>query len=309
LDEYRVTLEGQQPRAAKRLRIALCHLESLVGLPALNVLFAELGDDIDLVILSNRFRGEHGGTFQQLIKGVRRSGLRITLWLGFDIVAAQMVWRAAQAVKWLTGQASTLQTIRDLAARHRAIILETGDVNSVEIIGAVRRLGIDVVVVMNFDQILKHSFIEAAGAVVNVHPSLLPLFRGPCPVFWAMATDKSRKLGVSIHFIDDEQIDAGPVLAQEEMPCDMSVSVAEATSALFLRGARLLATLIRQGVISKRNVGGDQAARYWTFPTRKQIAHARAQGVRLVAWPYLARVVSSALRSGATGRLDHHSSC
>ena len=66
--------------------IVLCHLESLVCLPALNRLFAQFGSKIDLVLGSNRFGSSHGGVMRQFLSGVRRMGWRQTLYLGFDIV-------------------------------------------------------------------------------------------------------------------------------------------------------------------------------------------------------------------------------
>lgn len=48
--------------------------------------------------------------------------------------------------------------------------------------------------------------------VLNVHPSLLPKFRGPSPVISAILADE-RKTGVSIMLLDEE-LDHGPLLSQ-----------------------------------------------------------------------------------------------
>ncbi|MCX6811128.1 MAG: methionyl-tRNA formyltransferase, partial [Candidatus Berkelbacteria bacterium] len=53
---------------------------------------------------------------------------------------------------------------------------------------------------------------------INVHPSLLPLYRGPSPIESAiLAGDK--KTGVSIMVLDDK-MDHGPIIAQEEEAID-----------------------------------------------------------------------------------------
>lgn len=49
--------------------------------------------------------------------------------------------------------------------------------------------------------------------MVNVHPSLLPRFRGPSPIRSAILKDE-RKTGVTIMLLDSD-VDHGPVLAQE----------------------------------------------------------------------------------------------
>jgi len=47
---------------------------------------------------------------------------------------------------------------------------------------------------------------------VNVHPSLLPKYRGPVPTAWAIMNGE-RETGVTIHMID-EGVDTGDILAQ-----------------------------------------------------------------------------------------------
>jgi methionyl-tRNA formyltransferase len=51
---------------------------------------------------------------------------------------------------------------------------------------------------------------------VNSHPSLLPRYRGPSPIAWAVRNGE-RELGVTYHRMD-EQFDTGGVLAQATMP-------------------------------------------------------------------------------------------
>jgi methionyl-tRNA formyltransferase len=48
---------------------------------------------------------------------------------------------------------------------------------------------------------------------LNIHPSLLPKYRGPSPIPWAIRNG-DRDLGVTIHRMTDE-MDAGPILAQD----------------------------------------------------------------------------------------------
>lgn len=70
---------------------------------------------------------------------------------------------------------------------------------------------------------------------VNVHPSLLPKYRGPSPVFWQVALGETRT-GVTIHRLT-AGVDAGPILFQVET----EIGPEETAGALFLRLARLAA--------------------------------------------------------------------
>lgn len=69
------------------------------------------------------------------------------------------------------------------------------------------------VVVSLCHQILKEALIEIPRlGVVNVHPGVLPDFRGIQPYFWQLSEGAPRS-GASLHLIEDERIDAGGLLA------------------------------------------------------------------------------------------------
>lgn len=75
--------------------------------------------------------------------------------------------------------------------------------------------------VVGFGAILKRDVLDTvAGQVLNIHPSMLPEYRGPAPVVQALL-DGVRETGVSLMEIDTK-MDHGPVLAQERHPlrCD-----------------------------------------------------------------------------------------
>lgn len=282
------------------MRIALCHLDSLVCLPGLNALFDELGDQIGLVVLSRRFGPKHGGLLTQLRRGIRRSGWRMTLWLGFDIISAQIVSAVAAMTAPLPGRKRSLHSLRALASRYGARVIEVADVNDAETISAVSAFAPDLVVVFNFDQILRPAFIELArSGVINVHPSLLPAFRGPCPVFWALAHG-SRETGVSLHAITDAGIDSGPVVRQARPPMDRAGSVAEITSTLFVAGARLLPAAVqelatgRPGSARQPPLPGD----YHGFPAPEDVARAARQGIRLWRPGFVLRLIAAAIVPG-----------
>lgn len=80
---------------------------------------------------------------------------------------------------------------------------------------------------------------QARRGFINVHPSLLPAYRGPSPVRSAIL-DGATRTGVSIMLID-EQVDHGPILAAEpwEIPGGFDASTCE--EELFRLGADLLA--------------------------------------------------------------------
>jgi methionyl-tRNA formyltransferase len=52
--------------------------------------------------------------------------------------------------------------------------------------------------------------------IVNNHPSLLPRYRGPSPLAWAVR-NRDQELGMTVHLMDD-RFDTGPILAQGSKP-------------------------------------------------------------------------------------------
>ena len=62
---------------------------------------------------------------------------------------------------------------------------------------------------------------------INGHPSLLPRFRGPSPVSWAIRAGES-EIGWTFHRMDAE-FDTGPILAQDTFPIEDEHSWEELT--------------------------------------------------------------------------------
>jgi phosphoribosylglycinamide formyltransferase-1 len=94
---------------------------------------------------------------------------------------------------------------------------------------AVARSGAQVIVLAGFMRILGPTFLSRwPDRVINVHPSLLPSFRGAHAVDDALAAGATTT-GVSVHLVD-ELVDHGPVIAQEPvdiLPGDDRASLLE----------------------------------------------------------------------------------
>ena len=79
---------------------------------------------------------------------------------------------------------------------------------------AIRRTGAEWVILAGFMRILSPGFVRRfRHRILNVHPALLPAFRGAHAVRDALASG-TQVTGVTVHLVD-EQVDHGPVLLQE----------------------------------------------------------------------------------------------
>jgi methionyl-tRNA formyltransferase len=97
----------------------------------------------------------------------------------------------------------------------------------------------DVLVVAAYGKLLPQPVLEAVPkGPVNVHPSLLPKYRGAAPVAAAVLAGDA-VTGVSLMVLD-AGMDTGPVLAQREALIGPKERTPELTGRLFLLGAELL---------------------------------------------------------------------
>lgn len=79
----------------------------------------------------------------------------------------------------------------------------------------INNLKVDFMVVASFNQIIPLEIIKLSRfGVINIHPSLLPQYRGATPTRWVLL-NKEKETGVTIHFIEDEKIDSGRIILQK----------------------------------------------------------------------------------------------
>ncbi len=97
----------------------------------------------------------------------------------------------------------------------------------------------DIIVVAAFGQILPQSVLDLPRyGCINIHPSLLPRFRGASPVASAiLAGDEFT--GVSLMLLD-KGLDTGPVLARAQISISAHDTTGSLTAKLSLLAARLL---------------------------------------------------------------------
>jgi len=110
--------------------------------------------------------------------------------------------------------------------------------NSVDV-DNLRGLKPDVIIVASFGIILPLDVLNVAPyGCLNLHPSLLPLYRGPTPIPAAILAGDN-VTGTSIMLIDGK-VDSGPILAQRRVPIEPSDTTKSLTEKLARVSAELL---------------------------------------------------------------------
>lgn len=96
----------------------------------------------------------------------------------------------------------------------------------------------DLVALAGFMRVLSDAFVERhAGTMLNIHPSLLPAYRGLDTHARALA-DGATEHGASVHWVTPE-LDGGPVIAQARVPIEPGDDVASLTARVLEQEHRL----------------------------------------------------------------------
>lgn len=138
--------------------------------------------------------------------------------------------------------------------------------NSIEVMDAIKRLDLDILVNAGTPRVLKPPILTATPwGVLNVHPGLLPQFRGCSCVEWALWTGSA--IGVSAHQMS-EGIDAGPVFEERSIEFTGREKYKEIRVRVYVESISLMKKVL-SGISSGQIKHGDlrvqdeALAQYW----------------------------------------------
>ena len=137
------------------------------------------------------------------------------------------------------GQRLVASPVKEAAGRHGLIVLQPEKVRAPAFLEIFSGLAPDMVVLVAFGQILPKEMIDGPPlGCVNVHPSLLPRYRGAAPMNWALIRGEE-KTGITIMRMD-EGVDSGDILLQEETPIEPGETYDHLHDRLAVLGAQCL---------------------------------------------------------------------
>ncbi len=123
-------------------------------------------------------------------------------------------------------------------------ILQPDSVKSPEFLKRMAQLKPDLFVVIAFGHILPAPLLKLPKhGAINIHASLLPQYRGPAPIQWAIINGES-KTGVTAMFMD-KGMDTGDILMAEPVPIDREDTAESLHDRLAVVGADLLLKTLR----------------------------------------------------------------
>lgn len=163
--------------------------------------------------------------------------------------------------------------VKTIAEKHGLAIHQPERVRDEFFLALFREFAPDMVVLVAFGQILPKEIIERPPlGCINLHPSLLPKYRGAAPMNWALIRGET-VTGLSIIEMA-EKVDAGDILLQKETAIEPGENFGSLHDRLAREGARLLLEAVR-GILEGRIVGTPQDDSQATFAPRFKKEDAR----------------------------------
>lgn len=139
----------------------------------------------------------------------------------------------------------------------------------------------DIILVACFPYLLPpYVFQHTIYGAFNIHPSLLPAYKGPLPLFWQFYFGEM-KSGVSIHEID-ASFDTGNIVLQQKVLFQDGVSSTEATE-LLAQAAIELVPLLTEQLVNDQFSSFIQDTRhdsYYSWPGMDQFTIATSWAAR-----------------------------
>lgn len=148
-------------------------------------------------------------------------------------------------------QILTPPDVKVCAQKHNIPVYQPEKIKGSNSADIIKEIAPDVIIVVAYGKILPKEILEAAPhGCINVHASLLPLYRGAAPIQWAVLNG-DKETGVSIMQMD-EGLDTGDVLYVEKTEIGENETSAELFDRLSVIGANALVKtldMIKKGTV------------------------------------------------------------
>jgi methionyl-tRNA formyltransferase len=140
--------------------------------------------------------------------------------------------------------AGVAQSVIQVGWDHNIPVFRLNCLDHPQTVQALAKLAPDVACVACFPYRIPTALLNVPPAgFLNLHPSLLPAYRGPAPLFWTFRNGEQGRTGVTVHFMD-EGLDTGDIALQAPLALPDGISGFEAER----RSAALAGQLLVEAV-------------------------------------------------------------
>ena len=150
--------------------------------------------------------------------------------------------------------------VKEFALANKIPVSSPEKLSNSEVVSQIQNLIPDFVVIASYGKLVPEAIFKAAKiAPLNVHPSLLPKYRGASPIQRAIL-EGDKQTGVSIAEVTKD-LDAGDLFAQREIQIEPNENTGELSQRLSLVASRLILEVMEQLTTGKaKKIPQDSSA-------------------------------------------------
>jgi methionyl-tRNA formyltransferase len=170
--------------------------------------------------------------------------------------------------KLILDNAGNTPTLGSEAGRHGIPLFGVGNLNDPRSLAVLRELDPDLIITACFSRILPISWLAIPKqGCLNLHPSLLPAYRGPTPQYWQHYYGENTT-GVTLHFMDQE-IDTGAIVNSIQVKIQDGATGVEVDEILSKAGGGLILRALALDEIPRREQENVEAS-YQPYPSAEE---------------------------------------
>ena len=186
------------------------------------------------------------------------------------------------------GQKLSYTPVKKIALDNDLEVYQPTSVNTPSSLDKIKALKPDLLVTAAYGKILRKKILNIPKyGCINLHPSLLPKYRGPSPINWALFRGDS-VTGTSVFFMN-KKMDAGDIILQSKLSIQPNDNYGTLSNKLSEKGAQDVMkaiSLIEQGMDSP----APQNDRYATY------SHLITRETRQIKWHQTADEINNQIR-------------
>lgn len=141
------------------------------------------------------------------------------------------------------GRRFARSAVKEYAIDKHLPCLEPSDLKEENFLTKIRAYQADIFIVVSYGKILPRLLLDVPKKyTINIHPSLLPKYRGPAPINHCLL-NADTVTGISVITLN-EAIDAGAVIYQEKVAIDKEINSEELTELLARRARNCIGSVL-----------------------------------------------------------------
>lgn len=139
-------------------------------------------------------------------------------------------------------------SIKNFALKNNLTLLQPNNLKNKNFLESLKKLKADLQIVVSFKILPECIWSMPMLGTFNLHPSLLPQYRGPAPIHWAIINGE-KVTGVTT-FVIDNNIDSGKIILQEKVYIENNDYFIDLYKKLSKKGAFLVLETIEKYIIN-----------------------------------------------------------